>query len=103
MSKLSIRLREDFGRSRFVMGKPVIIVRVLIAVKIPIGLSFCDAMTFAERLIVTLQWIGLDQRCPMSFDAKFTFLARISRNNDLDRQAHHGAEHGISYAGIAGA
>src|SRR5439155_23884586 len=56
---------------------------------------------FAESLVIAFHWVGLDELCAVGLDAEFALLARIAGHNNLDRQTHHGAQHGICNPGVA--
>jgi hypothetical protein len=93
-------LRKNLARRVVIVGQPVVVIRVLIAVKEAFRLTFMNAVTFAKRFIVTLDRIRLDERCAMSLDAHLSLLARVARARQSDRHVHHGAEHRVRDSGI---
>ena len=83
------------------MREPVVLVGVLITVEVPIRIAICNPMPFTKGFVIAFQGIGLDERRAMRLDPEFAFLARIPRHNNLYRQTHHGAQHGIGNSSVA--
>ena|SRR5881409_2186011 len=82
------------------MRKPVVFVRVLVAMKIFTRFAIGDAMALAEGFVITFQRIGLDKLRPMSLNSELAFFAGISRYDNLNRHIHHRPKHRVGDAGI---
>ena len=102
MRELSIGLSQDFAGRVVVVREPVVLVRILVAVKETVGLALVDAMTFAKRFVVAFDRIGLHQRRAVSLNAHLPFFAGVAGHDNLHRHLHHGAEHRVGDARIPG-
>src|SRR5204862_2583648 len=80
---LPFRLRNDFGRSRLVMRKPVVLVRVLVAMKVFSGLAIGNPMAFTQRFVISFEGIGLNKLRTMRLNTELALPARIARHDNL--------------------
>ena len=74
MRNLSFRLRKDFRRSRSVVREPVVLVRILVAMKVLSGLPFRDPVAFTQRFVVSLKRVRLNQVAPCALIRSFRSL-----------------------------
>src|SRR2546426_9437644 len=82
------------------MRKPVVFVRVLVAMKIFTWFAIGNAMPLAQGFVITFQRIGLNKLRPMRLNSELAFFAGISRDDNLNRYIHHRSKHRVRDAGI---
>jgi hypothetical protein len=100
MGELSVRLGQDLAGCVVIMSEPVILIGVLIAMEESLGFSLVNTMTFAKRLVVAFDRVGLNECGAVGLNPHFSFFAGVARHNDLHWNFHHRAEHRIRDSGI---
>src|SRR5262245_38046867 len=54
MTQLAIGLSKNLRSGRLEVGKPIVVVGVLVAMEVPTGLALRDAMSLTKRLVISL-------------------------------------------------
>ena len=97
----SLSLLPDFVGRPVIVSFPVGLVRILIRIKILVGMIASQFTCHANRAIGSVGRIGIENICAVALQNLFPFTRNIFRHAKCYGKSFSRAQHGISDASIA--